>query len=340
MIVAPPAPLASLPSRPPRPVASPLQSAWDAVREDLDEVERLLHTESGGPLPIMELISGHLTEAGGKRLRPVLCLLAARLAEIPAGPRHTIAAVSELIHTASLLHDDVVDEAPIRRGRPSAPRVFGNASCVLMGDALMARSLTMLADLPDHEPLASLARCVRRMAVGELEQLARSGSGRESGLLSCLRVVEGKTAALFAWSTSVGGLPPAPLRDPLARFGRRLGIAFQISDDLLDLCGDPARTGKAVGADLAQGKITIPVHLACQRNPELRSAIAAWLEGADPATLPALCARIVESGGAEAGWATVEASLARAERALGELPASIWRDRLGELARALARRSS
>lgn len=319
---------------------SSLLAIWDSVRDDLDEVEALLRLESGGPLPVMELISGHLTEAGGKRLRPVLCLLAARVAGIPAGPRRTVAAVSEMIHTASLLHDDVVDEAPTRRGRPSAPRVFGNASCVLMGDSLMARSLTMLGELPDLAPLTSLARCVRRMAVGELTQLAHAGSGRDPGLLSCLRVVEGKTAALFAWSAAVGELARPPLRGSLARFGRRLGVAFQIADDLLDLCGDPAATGKRIGADLLGGKLTLPVHLACRRTPELRAEIAGWLDERDEARLPELLSRIATSGGIEASRKAAELTLARAERALASLPPSPWRERLGQLARGLARRSS
>ncbi len=321
--------------------ASPLEPLIASVAEELAEVEALLRDRGGGPLPIVPQVTGYLFEAGGKRLRPLLALLAARAGGVERRGALRVATVSELIHTASLLHDDVVDETTSRRGRAAAPRVFGNCTCVLLGDALLASSLLLLAELDDHGPLASLARCVRRMALGELQQLSRA-TALDSRLIGYLRVIEGKTSALFAWCACVGELSPAPLRSPLARFGRRLGVAFQIADDILDLDGDPALTGKEVGADLREGKLTLPVHYACCLQPELRLRIEELLDPERSAQLadrlPAVIAEVRRSGGIAAARRTAELVLERAHRALGELPASSWRQALHQLADSVVRR--
>jgi octaprenyl-diphosphate synthase len=306
------------------------------LSEDLQRMEALLTGRLTGPLPLVRQVGAHLVEAGGKRLRPLVCLLAARATGVSPAAAVRVAAAAELMHTASLLHDDVVDQATLRRGRPAAPRLYGNSACVLVGDALLAAALALLAELGDPEPLRSSARCVRRMALGEVQQLV--GSPRRpglAGLLALLRVIEGKTSALFAWCTTAGGLCPPPLRGALASYGRRVGIAFQIVDDLLDLEGDPARTGKAVGTDLREGKLTLPVFLACLRRPRLWYA----LEVGETESLEALLREIRGSGGLDDARAAAQRLVRRAHRALDELPASTWQQQLHQLADAAIARA-
>jgi len=320
--------------------ASPLAAAHRLLESELVRVEALLQDSSWGPVPVMAQVASHLVDAGGKRLRPVLALLAARMAETPIEASLEVAAASEMIHTASLLHDDVVDETPLRRGRPAAPRVYGNATCVLVGDALMAQALCMLGELEDRRPLLSLARCVRRMAVGEIQQLAQTGRPHPR-LLGYLRVVEGKTSALFAWCTTVGDLCPDPLRPTLRSFGRRLGMAFQIADDVLDYVGDPAKTGKAVGSDISEGKFTLPLHFACQEQPELLALAQRIGNSSQPD--PTLLAQVVDgvraSAGLERARETARTLLRRAHRALDPCPASESRDQLHALADFVVRRT-
>ena len=318
---------------PGQPWPAPLPRA--TLAEDLQRMEALLVRHLAGPVPLLRQVAAHLVEAGGKRLRPLVCLLAGRATGVSPAAAVRVAAAAELMHTASLLHDDVVDRATLRRGRPAAPSLYGNSACVLVGDALLAAALSLLAELGDPEALRSSALCVRRMALGEVQQLVGAGLAAPVSLLSLLRVIEGKTSALFAWCATVGGLCPPSLRGPLARYGRRLGIAFQIADDLLDLEGDPRETGKAPGSDLREGKLTLPVFLACCRRPGLREAL-----GAGTLPLEALLEEIRRSGGLDDARAAARRLAWRAHRALDELPPSAWRQELHGLAGAAIDRTS
>jgi len=330
--------LAHPPSSPLAP--SPLPQISDALGDELERVEALLQDVSWGPVPVMSQVAGHLVEAGGKRLRPMLCLLAARLCGIEGSATRRVAAASEMIHSASLLHDDVVDQPPLRRGRPAAPQIFGNSTCVLVGDALMARSLVLLGELEDHAPLISLARCVRRMAVGEIQQLGQMGRPHPR-LLGYLRVVEGKTSALFAWCATAGDLCPPELRGPMRQFGRRLGMAFQIADDVLDYAGDPAQTGKRVGTDLLEGKFTLPLHYACKARPELleRALELAGRASPDPKALAQVVDQVRTSGGLDRSRELARTLLDRAHRSLDMAPASPWRDHLHAVADFVVQRN-
>lgn len=318
-----------------------LASIQAALSQDLEQVEALLQDASWGPVAVMSQVADHLIGAGGKRLRPMLCLLAAKVGDLPPGPSQRVAAVSEMIHTASLLHDDVVDQTPLRRGRTAAPQVFGNSNCVLVGDALMARSLVLLGEMDDHAPLITLAHCVRRMAVGEIQQLAQAGRPHPR-LLGYIRVIEGKTSVLFAWCSTVGDLCTEPHRSSLRRFGRRLGMAFQIADDVLDYSGDPARTGKSIGSDLREGKFTLPLHFACQARPELLQVATDLAKGSraeDPDRLTWLVEQVRLSGGLERAIEVAETLLRRAHRALDTCPPSDWRDHLHAIADFVVHRS-
>jgi octaprenyl-diphosphate synthase len=253
-----------------------------------------------------------------------------------------VGAAAEMTHTASLLHDDVVDQSPLRRGRPSAPAVHGNSACVLVGDALLAQSLYLLSMLPERRPTLTLARCVRAMARGELLQMAAARGQRRPGLLGYVRVVEGKTSALLSWCATVGELVPAPYRAPLARFGRRLGLAFQIADDVLDYAGDPTVTGKCLGADLKEGKLTLPLLLADQLSPGILAAASRLAAGQepDPDALDRLAAQVLDTGAPEQAHQMASTLVQRAHRSLEALPPSPWLDHLHTLTDFVVRRRS
>ena len=211
--------------------------------------------------PRIPEVTAHLVEAGGKRLRPMLTLAAARLCGYD-GPYHVhLAATVEFIHTATLLHDDVVDESAQRRGRPTANLLWDNKSSVLVGDYLFARSFQLMTETNNMRVLAILANASATIAEGEVLQLtAAQNLATDEGIY--LQVVRGKTAALFSAATQVGGgIAAAPDAQVQALFdyGDALGIAFQIVDDLLDYQGDPNATGKNIGDDFRERKLTLPV---------------------------------------------------------------------------------
>jgi len=211
--------------------------------------------------PRIPEVTAHLVEAGGKRLRPMLTLAAARLCGYD-GPYHVhLAATVEFIHTATLLHDDVVDESAQRRGRPTANLLWDNKSSVLVGDYLFARSFQLMTETNNMRVQAILANASATIAEGEVLQLtAAQNLATDEGIY--LQVVRGKTAALFSAATQVGGViataPDAQVQ-ALFEYGDALGIAFQIVDDLLDYQGDPNATGKNIGDDFRERKLTLPV---------------------------------------------------------------------------------
>ena len=217
--------------------------------------------------PRIPEVTAHLVEAGGKRLRPMLTLAAAHLCGYD-GPYHVhLAATVEFIHTATLLHDDVVDESAQRRGRPTANLLWDNKSSVLVGDYLFARSFQLMTETNNMRVLAILSNASATIAEGEVLQLtAAQNLATDEGVY--LQVVRGKTAALFSAATEVGGViagaPDAQVQ-ALFNFGDALGIAFQIVDDLLDYQGDASATGKNIGDDFRERKLTLPVIKAVAR---------------------------------------------------------------------------
>ncbi len=222
----------------------------------------------------------HLLEAGGKRLRPLLTLLAARA--VGGDESHAIpcAVAAELVHNATLLHDDVIDDGDVRRGRPTARLVYGNTLSVLAGDLLMVTALAEV-ERSGHEGLsAELLQAITDMLEGEVLQLKHRNTFTMDRA-TYERIITLKTAALFAWCTRsgvrAGGGRPEEVT-ALGRFGHHVGVAFQIRDDMLDLVGDPQRTGKPLGADLAEGKLTLPVLVALERQPALLDDVRAIAE--------------------------------------------------------------
>ena len=231
------------------------------VGDDLELVEREIRRELDSPVPLIQEMGGYIAEAGGKRLRPMLLLLAARLAGAQ-GPRCVrLACVVELLHTATLIHDDVVDQAPLRRGRPSLNAQWGDDASVLVGDHLYSKSFAMLVRDNDRAVMETLARSTVSMTEAEVFQLElkRRGVTTEADYV---RIITQKTASFMSACCRIGGLlgalPPEQV-DALTRYGLDVGVAFQLSDDSLDFVADQDRLGKAIGADLREGKRTLPL---------------------------------------------------------------------------------
>jgi octaprenyl-diphosphate synthase len=240
------------------------------VRDDLEVCNHTIVARMDSPVALIPQLAAHIVAAGGKRLRPLLTLASARMCGYPAAPlalRHAhLAACVEFIHTATLLHDDVVDESLLRRGLASANAVFGNKASVLVGDFLFARAFQLMVEDGSLKVLSILSRAAATIAEGEVLQLVTQNdlSTSEGRYLD---VVRGKTAALFAAACQVGAVVadrPEREEEALAEYGTNLGIAFQLVDDALDYAADQAILGKTVGDDFREGKITLPVLVAYQ----------------------------------------------------------------------------
>jgi octaprenyl-diphosphate synthase len=231
------------------------------VGADLESVEGEIRRQLDSPVALIREMGGYIAGAGGKRLRPMLLLLASRLAGY-RGPRSVrLACVVELLHTATLIHDDVVDEAPLRRGRPSANAQWGDDASVLVGDHLYSKSFAMLVRDNDRGVMETLARVTVSMTEAEVFQLERKRNGITTEA-DYLRIITQKTASFISACCRIGallgGLPPEQV-EALTRYGLDIGVAFQISDDSLDFVADQARLGKAIGSDLREGKLTLPL---------------------------------------------------------------------------------
>jgi len=244
------------------------------VSSDIEACNRLIVERMHSPVALIPQLAAHIVAAGGKRLRPLLTLAAARLCGY-TGRRHVaLAACVEFIHTATLLHDDVVDESTLRRGRASANALFGNKPSVLVGDFLFARAFQLMVEDGNLEVLAVLSAASATIAEGEVLQLITQNDTATTEA-QYLEVVEGKTAALFAAATRVGALVADRGRgeaDALEAYGRNLGIAFQLVDDALDYAAEQEQLGKTVGDDFREGKITLPVLIAFQEGGEAERA--------------------------------------------------------------------
>ena len=250
------------------------------VGDELRAVEEEIGRQLDSPVTLIQEMGEYIAGAGGKRLRPMLLLLAARVSGY-RGPRSVrLGCVVELLHTATLIHDDVVDEAPLRRGRPSANARWGDDASVLVGDHLYSKSFAMLVRDNDRGVMETLARATVSMTEAEVFQLERKRSGT-TGEADYLRIITQKTASFMSACCRIGALLgrcEGGQVEGLTRYGLDIGIAFQISDDSLDFVADQARLGKAIGADLKEGKRTLPLITTLGRAaPHERERIQALL---------------------------------------------------------------
>lgn len=251
------------------------------IGDDLRAIEAQIVRALDSPVGLIQSMGGYIAGAGGKRLRPILLLLAARLAGYRAARGVRLGCVVELLHTATLIHDDVVDQAPLRRGRPSANACWGDDASVLVGDHLYSKSFAMLVHDNDRGVMESLARATVSMTEAEVFQLElkRTGMATEADYL---RIITQKTASFMSACCRIGGLLgrlEGGRLEALTRYGIDVGVAFQISDDSLDFVADQDRLGKAIGADLREGKRTLPLIAALERAaPEERARVRALLQ--------------------------------------------------------------
>lgn len=257
-----------------QPVRSALEEAQALVASDLDRVNRLILDRLQSEVGLIPELARHLIAAGGKRIRPMLTLLAARLCGYRGEHHVALATAVEFIHTATLLHDDVVDDSGLRRGKATANALWGNKAPVLVGDFLFSRAFQLMVGVGNLEVLRILADASAVIAEGEVQQLvtANDTSTTEEAYLA---MIAGKTAALFEAACEVGAVVasrPATEAAALATYGRALGIAFQLVDDALDYSAREAELGKSVGDDFRDGKITLPVLVAFARGEEAERA--------------------------------------------------------------------
>ena len=309
------------------------------LEQVVDELRRIIAAD----FPIISEVNEHLLRMKGKLFRPTLLLLSHRAAGGGDPRAITLAAVVELIHLATLVHDDSVDHSALRRGLPTINALFSHQIAVIMGDYLYSRAIIELVKLEDPTPLHVLARVTNEMTVGEMRQL-EAHDKLAYGEAAYDQLIRAKTASLLSGACEVGALTAAPAyRQALARFGMLLGMAFQITDDLLDYTQPEAVTGKPSGLDLREHKMTLPLIAALARVPPAeRRIVAQLMETAEPSDdLVAEVIRMVEgAGGLETARQRALDLAQQAEAELDVLPPSPARDALqGSIAYAVERRS-
>jgi octaprenyl-diphosphate synthase len=313
--------LAALSSRP-RP-ALRLPEIQRLVALDMEAVNSLIRQRLSSDVLLINQISEHIIAAGGKRLRPMLVLLAARALGYAGSEHLQMAAIIEFIHTSTLLHDDVVDESDLRRGRSTANALWGNAASVLVGDFLYSRSFQLMVELDRMPVMRILADTTNAIAEGEVLQLLHVHNP-DTDEAAYLRVIERKTAVLFASATRLGALlagADETQQAAMERFGLALGYAFQIADDVLDYTADAGTLGKNLGDDLAEGKATLPlIHSLTRVDPERRARIATAIEQGDTAALPEIVQAIRASGSLDYSQQCARLYAERAIAALDGLP--------------------
>ncbi|WP_312368164.1 polyprenyl synthetase family protein [Stenotrophomonas sp.] len=290
---------------------------------DMAAVDALIRHRLSSDVVLINQIADHIVSAGGKRLRPMLVMLAGH-AVGGAGPEHhQLAAIIEFIHTSTLLHDDVVDESDLRRGRSTANALWGNAPSVLVGDFLYSRSFQLMVELERMAVMQILADTTNRIAEGEVLQLLHVHNP-DTDEAAYLRVIERKTAVLFAAGTRLGALATGAdeaVQQKLYDYGMHLGYAFQIADDVLDYSANADELGKNLGDDLAEGKATLPlIHAMAHSDETTRQRLREIVQNGDASAMPEVLAAIHATGGLEYSRKRALEYANAAEQALDGLP--------------------
>lgn len=308
------------------------------VANDMAEVDQVIADRLHSGVPLVGEVARYIISAGGKRLRPVLLLLCCGALGYTGRHRHNLAAVVEFIHTATLLHDDVVDESTLRRGRPTANEHFGNPASVLVGDFLYSRAFQMMVDTDSMRVMQVLADATNVIAEGEVLQLMNmhDASLDQDGYL---RVIRSKTAKLFEASARLGAIlarHDATIEEACATYGQALGTAFQVIDDVLDYDGDSTEMGKNLGDDLREGKATLPLILAMQRGSANQAAtVRSAIESGSVDRLQEIIEIVRATGALEATRMAAADEAQRAIDAAMLLPANAHREAMVTLASQL-----
>jgi len=319
-----------------RPAPNAVDRLSTLLAEDMAAVDAIIHQHMTSPVGVIPNLAAHLIDAGGKRIRPLITLASARLLGGGGdGPRKLAAAV-EFIHSATLLHDDVVDVSSMRRGKQSANTIWGNSSSVLVGDFLFARSFNLMVETGDLMVLDILARAASVIAEGEVMQLAAANDA-DTTRERYMEIVEAKTAALFAAAAKAGAVAagrPGAEATALDTYGRELGLAFQLVDDALDYGGASAAMGKNVGDDFKEGKVTLPVVFARDAGDDAERAF--WRrvvsESRTDDDFHRALALLKRHNAIERTLAGAREHVAKAKRALTGLPANAYNEALTEIA--------
>ena len=312
-----------------------LEKLGQLLATDMQAVDRVIREQLHSDVVLIRQVAEYIIGGGGKRLRPALVLLSAGALGYRGTAHHTLAAVVEFIHTATLLHDDVVDESSLRRGRPTANTLFGNAASVLVGDFVYSRAFQMMVNVDDMRVLRVLADATNVIAEGEVLQLMNCRNA-DIDEASYLQVIRYKTAKLFEAAGRLGAIisgasPQA--EEAMSVYGSHLGTAFQLIDDVLDYSGDTGVIGKNVGDDLAEGKATLPlIRVMHHGTPEEAAAVRRAVESGGGTELEAVLAAIRRSGALDYARGQAEAEAEAACAALSVIPPTPYRDSLLQLA--------
>jgi len=311
-----------------------IQHVFDLCEAEMSAVDKLIRESLNSNVVLIRQIAEYIIGSGGKRLRPMLVILAARACGYQGKNHITAAAIIEFIHTATLLHDDVVDESDMRRGKESAHAVWGNAASVLVGDFLYSRSFQMMVGIDSMRVMEVLSDATNTIAEGEVEQLLNMHDPEVSED-SYFSVIEKKTAKLFEAACQLGAVLSGEheLENQLAGFGRELGAAFQVADDVLDYTADAELLGKNIGDDLAEGKPTLPLILTRKSLPAEQLALIDETIRKGGLDQMAEILDLIESSGALEESMNVACAHSRAAiLALAALPESVWKDAMISLA--------
>ena len=318
--------------------AAPTTSPLALIASDMQAVDAVIAQRLTTSVPMIGQISQYIIAAGGKRLRPALLLLMSNALGVQSTHRFDLAAVVELIHTATLLHDDVVDDSTLRRGRPTANETFGNPASVLVGDFLHTRSFQMMVEAGNMRILQVLSNATNIIAEGEVQQLINThdASLDEAGYL---HVIRSKTAKLFEASAQIAAIladAPEPVEIACTNYGGALGTAFQIIDDVLDYDGDATEMGKNLGDDLREGKCTLPLIIAMQRaNAEDAATIRSAIENGSADQISTILRIVKETGALDATREAAHDEALRAIDCLSLLAPNEYTEGLRQLAAQL-----
>ncbi|MBS0354544.1 MAG: octaprenyl diphosphate synthase [Proteobacteria bacterium] len=311
-----------------------LTQLYAPIAEDMKALDAVIRERLYSDVVLIRQVAEYIIGSGGKRLRPAMVLFTAGAAGYQGSYHRELAAVVEFIHTATLLHDDVVDESELRRGNKTANALFGNAASVLVGDFLYSRAFQMMVGTDNMKVMRVLADATNVIAEGEVLQLLNCHNA-DVEIEDYLRVIRYKTAKLFEAAARLGGILGGvgqELEDSLAAFGMHIGTAFQLIDDVLDYSGEEADTGKHIGDDLAEGKPTLPlIHVMQHGTPEQAACVRKAIETGGRDDFAAVLSAIRESGAIEATRKVAEEEAKLALNALNQLPSSIFKESLIEL---------
>ncbi len=326
------------------PKDNPVDRLHGFLADDMAASDRLIHERAGSSIALIPELARHLIDSGGKRLRPLLTLASARLSGYRGNHHIKLAAAVEYIHTATLLHDDVVDASTLRRGKIAANIVWGNKPTILVGDFLFSRAFQLMVEAGNLAVLDILSSAATVIAEGEVLQL-KSSNNLATSEADYLKVVSAKTAALFAAASEAGALiadAPSEVSDAFRIYGQNLGIAFQLVDDVLDYSGRQAQMGKSVGDDFREAKVTLPVILALEHaDNEAQSFWSRVIESGlqQDGDLKRAIAYVEETGAIRETQARAHRYAGTACDALAALPPSALRTALIDIAEFCVRRA-